>query len=189
MGEFAGAELDNPPPHSSSTCSRLSIAPRFVGVAIAFDRTPSWPSGRPKRSTSFDYADNPAAWSASPSGAASTDAQFTPANWRLLRKPGCNSKTRSRRPGIFDAAKLYERCGQLDAGDTMGRVRLDRPVRGAAGFLVAAQNEVAHCLRIECRKGPRIEWTEPHATLTPSDGLRRLAGPAQDHRAQDVGNR
>src|SRR5205814_938759 len=94
--------------------------------------------------------------------------------WMQLDHPGGGS------PCFLQSPKLGQRRGQLHVGDAVGGIGLNGLVGSAAGFVVAAEQEMAHCLCIERSECPRVEWTETHAALAPRDGALGFAGPAQD---------
>src|SRR4029078_11315232 len=71
--------------------------------------------------------------------------------WMQFEHPrGCS-------PCFLDTPELGERCCQLQIGNAVRGIGLNGLVGGAAGFFIAAAQQVTHRLRVECGPSPRIE--------------------------------
>jgi hypothetical protein len=90
-----------------------------------------------------------------PRDAASAGTQLTPANWRLYRNVGCSSRTLvAAASASFSRPSLASAAGQLRIGNDVCGVGLNGSVCGTTSFPIAAAEEMAHRLRVQCGESP-----------------------------------
>lgn len=89
---------------------------------------------------------------------------------------GCNGTSGAVRapgrqlPSLPRAGRVPQGSGQLHISDAMCGIRLNGPIFGAAGFVVAVAEQMTHRLCIEGGESPWVEWAWPYASFAPLDG-------------------